>query len=592
MTKRRKLVWRLLLSYLLITLGALIAAGGYSLRSLEKTLLEQAANSLTQRARMLAIQAAPHLDPLDPPAVDALCKRNGWASGTRFTVIAADGTVLGDTHETPRNMDNHGGRPEVAAALAGGIGQSSRFSDTLQQTSFYVALPAPEDGTPVAVVRAGIPMSWMNRQLSAVRLELALIGLVVAALALLVTLAISRQFSRRVDELKEGAARFAGGELAHRLPVPEPEELAGLAESLNRMAEELERRMQTVVSQRHRLETVLSSMQEGVIAVSREERILSINPAAARWFEIDPDRARGKSIPEVVRNLAVQKFIARSLEGLVAQEDDVTVYRSGERILNIKSSPLLDVGPEPIGVLVVFGDVTQLRRLESMRRDFVANVSHEIKTPLTAIKGFVETLHQGSVEDPQEAARFLGIISKHVDRLNTIIEDLLMLSRIENEGEAGEIKREKVRLGEVIQNAVQICRPPADEKRIPIALSGDLDAEAAIDPVLLEQAVVNLLDNAIKYSGPEKSVQVSAAVSSDEIRIQVRDQGIGIEKKHLPRLFERFYRVDKARSRALGGTGLGLAIVKHIAQAHGGHVSVESRPAEGSLFTIHLPRNP
>jgi two-component system phosphate regulon sensor histidine kinase PhoR len=333
-------------------------------------------------------------------------------------------------------------------------------------------------------------------------------------------------------------------------------------------------------------------MQEGVIAVSREERILSLNPAAARWFEIDPEKSRGKTIQEVLRNLAVQRFVAGCLESRVSLEDDITVYRSGERILNIKSSPLLDVGPEPIGVLVVFTDVTQLRRLENMRRDFVANVSHEIKTPLTAIKGFVETLHQGGVEDPAEAARFLGIIAKHVDRLNTIIEDLLMLSRIENESEAGEIKREKVHLREVLQNAVQICRPRADEKRIRVELSGELDTAAAIDPVLLEQAVVNLLDNAIKYSDPDKKVQIQVATSDNEVRIRVQDHGIGIEKKHLPRLFERFYRVDKARSRSLGGTGLGLAIVKHIAQAHGGHITVESRPGEGSLFSIHLPRDP
>jgi two-component system phosphate regulon sensor histidine kinase PhoR len=225
-----------------------------------------------------------------------------------------------------------------------------------------------------------------------------------------------------------------------------------------------------------------------------------------------------------------------------------------------------------------------------MRRDFVANVSHEIKTPLTAIKGFVETLLQNTVATPEEEARFLGIISKHVDRLSAIIDDLLMLSRIENEGERGDIKREKTRLRDIFQNAAQICRPRADEKGIQIELGGDEELAAMVDPVLLEQAVVNLLDNAVKYSDPEKTVLIQAQTVDHEIQIRVQDHGIGIEKKHLPRLFERFYRVDKARSRAIGGTGLGLAIVKHIAQAHGGQVTVESRLGEGSLFTIHLPR--
>jgi two-component system phosphate regulon sensor histidine kinase PhoR len=273
-------------------------------------------------------------------------------------------------------------------------------------------------------------------------------------------------------------------------------------------------------------------------------------------------------------------------------EDDIAVYRNGERTLNIKSAPLSDMGPEPIGMLIVFSDVTQLRRLEDMRRDFVANVSHEIRTPLTAIKGFVETLHQNTVATPEEAERFLGIISKHVDRLNTIIEDLLMLSRIENEGESGDIKREKTRLRDLFQNAMQICRPRADEKRIQIELAADEGLAAMVDPVLLEQAMVNLLDNAIKYSDPEKKVRIQARTVGNEVQIHVQDHGIGIEKKHLPRLFERFYRVDKARSRAMGGTGLGLAIVKHIAQAHGGQVTVESSLGEGSLFTIHLPRDP
>jgi two-component system phosphate regulon sensor histidine kinase PhoR len=395
-----------------------------------------------------------------------------------------------------------------------------------------------------------------------------------------------------MQELKQGAARLAEGELAHRLAIPDSEELAGLAESLNRMAAQLESRLQTVVSQRNQLETVLSSMLEGVIAVSRDERILSVNQAAARWFDLDPEKVRDRSLPEAIRTLAIQKFVKRSLTSRTPVEDDVTVYRNGERILNIKSAPLLDVGPEPIGMLLVFSDVTQLRRLEDMRREFVANVSHEIKTPLTAIKGFVETLHHNIVDTPEEARRFLGIISKHVERLNTIIEDLLMLSRIENEGERGDIRRENTRLHDILCDAAQICRPQADEKRIRIEIAGDEELAAMVDPVLLEQAVVNLLDNAVKYSNPEKPVRVLARTADHEIQIQVQDHGIGIEKKHLPRLFERFYRVDKARSRALGGTGLGLAIVKHIAQAHGGHVAVESRPGEGSRFTIHLPRDP
>ncbi len=592
MKTRKKFIWRLFFSYIFIAIGALVAAGWYFVHSLDAFLRDLVVVELSERARLLQYQILPHLEPFDPAAVDTICKQSGKAAETRFTVILPSGAVIGDTWETPQNMDNHAGRPEVAGALAKGQATSKRFSNTLQQNVIYVAIALKRDSQSLAVVRAAIPLARMETQIARIRAEFLGIGAIVALLALGVTFAISRQYGRKMQELKQGAARLAEGELAHRLAIPDSEELAGLAESLNRMAAQLESRLQTVVSQRNQLETVLSSMLEGVIAVSRDERILSVNQAAARWFDLDPEKVRDRSIPEAIRNLAIQKFITRSLKSRAPVEEDVTVYRNGERILNIKSAPLLDVGPEPIGMLIVFSDVTQLRRLEDMRREFVANVSHEIKTPLTAIKGFVETLHHNIVETPEEARRFLGIISKHVDRLNTIIEDLLMLSRIENEGERGDIQRENTRLRDIFQNAAQVCRPQADEKRIRIELAGDEELAAMVDPVLLEQAVVNLLDNAVKYSNPEKPVRVLARTADHEIQIQVQDHGIGIEKKHLPRLFERFYRVDKARSRALGGTGLGLAIVKHIAQAHGGHVTVESRLGEGSLFSIHLPRDP
>ena len=237
----------------------------------------------------------------------------------------------------------------------------------------------------------------------------------------------------------------------------------------------------------------------------------------------------------------------------------------------------------------MFNDVTQLRRLEDMRRDFVANVSHEIKTPLTAIKGFVETLRLGEVDKPEESERFLGIIQKHVDRLSFIVEDLLSLSRIEQEDERKAIQIEKGKILDVLKSAVQICRSKAEDKKIEIKHTCEAHLTSSFDSSLLEQAVVNLLDNAIKYSEPNSTIHLKANLENSEMKIIVEDRGIGIAKKHLPRLFERFYRVDKARSRNLGGTGLGLAIVKHIAQAHGGNVTVESTLGEGSVFTIHLP---
>jgi two-component system phosphate regulon sensor histidine kinase PhoR len=391
--------------------------------------------------------------------------------------------------------------------------------------------------------------------------------------------------------MKKSAGHFATGDFSHRVAAPDSEEMAGLAEALNQMASQLDNRIKTIINQRNELETVLSSMREGVVAFDNRERIISMNRAASVLFECDPVECEDRNIQEVVRNLPLQQFIRKAISGREPEEDDIVLYQNGEKILNLKSSPLLDAGQEQIGTLVVINDVTQLRRLENMRKDFVANVSHEIKTPLTAIKGFVETLHRGGVDKPEEAERFLGIIQKHVDRLSSIIDDLLSLSKIEQEDERQTIQFELKPIRDIFRSAVQICRSKAEEKNIDINISCEEELTSYFDPTLLEQAVVNLLDNAIKYSEPNSAIHLRASLNDAEVKIMVEDQGIGIAKKHLPRLFERFYRVDKARSRKMGGTGLGLAIVKHITQAHGGQVTVKSTLGRGSTFTIHLPKS-
>ncbi len=593
MRKRTRLVWRLFGSYTLIVFGTLLATGWYFVYTLETFLVNGVVAELSGRARLIQPQLLPHLDPLDAAAVDAVCKRSGADSGTRFTVILSSGRVVGDSWETPANMENHAGRPEVAAALAQGTGISRRYSTTMQRDIIYVAQALGLQGGPSpAVVRAAIPLARVEEELARVRARLIGIGSLIALLALGVTLMISQRHSRSVRELQQAAARLAQGDLAHRVEATGAEELAGLADTVNRMAEQIEARMQAVVRQRNQLEAVLSSMLEGVIALDREERVISLNPAAARWFNIPQEKIRDRSLQEVIRDLAFQNFVARSLQSPAPIEEDMVVSQNGERILNIRSTPLRGAGAESSGTLIVFNDVTQLRRLEEIRRDFVANVSHEIRTPLTAIKGFVETLHHGQVENPDEARRFVGIIARHVDRLNAVIEDLLLLSRIENAAEAAPIRTESIHLRDIFENALQICRHRADAKRIRITIAAKAALSASVDPVLLEQAVVNLLDNAIKYSDADRAVEITARADGPQVRISVQDHGIGIERKHLPRLFERFYRVDKARSRSLGGTGLGLAIVKHIAQAHGGRVTVESALGQGSRFTIHLPLHP
>jgi two-component system phosphate regulon sensor histidine kinase PhoR len=591
MKKRRRLLWQLFPSYLLITLISLLAASWYASEAMRHFFLDQTATDLKARAALLEKQITGLLLPLQKNAVDSICKEAGRLSATRITVILPDGTVIGDSRETPRLMDNHANRPEIITALAGQTGRSLRFSKTLMQRMLYVAVPVKDRQSVVAVLRTSLPATAVETEIRSIQLKIALGGCIIALLAAGISWVVSRRISHPIEQMKKSAEQFAGGDLSYRLVSPATEEMAGLADAMNQMAAQLGDRIETIISQRNQLETVLASMLEGVIAVDTEERIVTINRAAAQLFENEPANCQGKSIEEVIRSPAMQQFIRHSLRNKSPSEEDITVFQNEERVIDVKGSPLLDTNQHQIGTLMVFHDVTQLRRLENMRRDFVANVSHEIKTPLTAIKGFVETLQQGNVEKAHEKERFLGIIQKHVDRLNAIVEDLLALSRIEQEDERKEIKFEKVNLSDLFRAAIQLCRPKAEEKKIRIDLDCEKDATAIFDPALIEQAVVNLLDNAIKYSDSQSSITLKSHQQNSEVIISVQDHGIGIAQKHLPRLFERFYRVDRARSRNMGGTGLGLAIVKHISQAHGGHVSVESKLGEGSCFSIHLPQN-
>jgi two-component system phosphate regulon sensor histidine kinase PhoR len=589
MARKKRLLWQLYPSYLLIIIISLFAVTWYASKSLRHFFLEQRAADLEARALLFEQQILEYLDPPNINRIDQLCKNIGLRSSTRITVILPSGKVIGDSEGVPASMDNHADRPEVLQALTGRLGMSTRYSRTLKEDMMYVAIPTKKGAKNIAVIRTSIPVTAIDDALKDIQIKIAVGGLIISFFAAILCLLISRRISHPLEEMKQGSEHFARGDLEYRLSVPDSEEMGGLAKAMNQMAIQLDDRIKAVIKQRNELKAVLSSMVEGVIAVDMDENIINMNHAAAQMLKTVPSEAQGRSIQEVVRNTALLQFVANALSSHEAFEGDIALHSDGQRILNGHGTVLHDGEGNRIGALIVLNDVTRLRKLENIRSEFVANVSHEIKTPITAISGFVETLREGSIKEPEETERFLEIIKKHVNRLNTIIEDLLSLSRIEEQAEKKEIKLDVGSVKDVLRTAIQLCEVKAASKQIHLELFCNGAITAKINHPLLEQAVVNLLDNAIKYSNKGSAIQIKAEQTDDETVISVRDQGCGIDKEHLSRLFERFYRVDKARSRKLGGTGLGLAIVKHIVQAHRGRVSVDSMPGEGSVFTIYLP---
>jgi two-component system phosphate regulon sensor histidine kinase PhoR len=596
--RRPRLFWRIYATYLVVVVLCTAAVGFYAVRSVRDFYLDHTERELQARAALVREQVMPAITADTPQQLESLVQRLGQASGTRITVIAADrpgaakGVVLADSDSDPTLMENHATRPEFLTALLGRPGRAIRYSETLRQDFMYVAVPVTEDGRLTTIVRAAVPLTRVNDALASLYGSIAVSAIVAAVLAALIGLYVSRRISRQMNEIKVGAERLAAGDFTHKLFVPRVEEFASVAESINQMAEELDDKLRRLTHERNEREAVLASMVEGVLAVDTDERVIAVNAAAARLLDTDPAMAEGKAIQEIVRNPDLQHVVAQTLGGHRPVEADI-VMRVGAEERNLQANGTLlhgDGEGGDVGAVVVLNDVTRLKRLEAVRRDFVANVSHELKTPVTSIKGFAETLEDGALDDPDTARRFVRIIAGQADRLNSIIEDLLALSTLEQSGDSPLLQLEEADLCDVVAVALEVCGPKAEAKHVELRDTCPGRLLARVSPPLLEQAVVNLVDNAVKYSSEGGAVEVGLAEADDEFVISVSDKGPGIAREHLPRLFERFYRVDKARSRDLGGTGLGLAIVKHIAQIHGGRVSVESVVGGGSTFRVHLPR--
>lgn len=588
---RKRLLWQLFPSYLLITLFSIVAVAWFAVHELREFHLRQTIEDLTARAHLFQRYLAGRPLAEGTEGIDVLCKEIGKSFSTRITVILPDGRVVGDSERTPNLMDNHADRPEIQEALSGKTGWEMRRSSTLKQKMMYVAVPTYSNGRIAAIVRASLSVTAFEKALEAVYIKVALVVVGIIALTVVLCYFASKRLAYPLEKMKHGIMELTKGDLSYKLPIPDSEELGVLAEAMNEMAGELAERIRTITQQRNEQESIFGSMIEGVLAVDKEERVLRMNCAAEEILGENAQTAKGRFIQEVVPNPELRAFIKMALDSQGPTEGDIVWHGTKERFFQVRGTALRDPAGEGIGAVVVLNEVTRLYQLEQVRRDFVANVSHELRTPITSILGFAETLLDDDGKDAKDTEKFLTIIVRQANRLNAIIEDLLALSRIERQSEQKEVRLASGILKDVLRSAIQTCELRTAEQNISVNLICSDEMVANINAELLERAVANLVENAVKYSEENTQITIECVGGDHDIHIHVRDQGCGIAKEHQARLFERFYRVDKARSRKLGGTGLGLAIVKHIAQAHGGRVFVESAPGKGSVFTIILPRS-
>ncbi len=577
---------RLRLAPLWPALAALLVVATATALLLPGVLARETARDLEQELQL----ALPGLPP--PRAVSAadrdLQRRLQEIAQTthfRLTIIALDGTVLADSDrsfEQLAAMENHAHRPEVVAALERGAGHSVRHSDTIGIDTVYAARLARAPGGGAWIVRLARPVGSLATLRGHLVRSLLLSALVAAAAALAISWWLTRTLFRPLSGLIASAGRIGDGDYDSRVAIPEHEELAALGHALARIASGAKRQLLAVAAERDHLGSTVASMADGVLVVDAGGRGQLANPAFRELFQL-PASAPAADLLDLAREPRLTDLIAAALRSGAPAAIDIERLEPAPRSLALRVTPLSGTG----GAVVVARDMTDVERLNRIRKDFVANVSHELKTPLAAIRGYAESLEDGGLEEPATARRFVGRILDQCRRLGELLDDLLTLSRLEGREPIRSL--EEVDLRELAGEAIELVTARAAAKEVELELAPGDSPDIRGDAEGLLRLLVNLLDNAIKYNRPGGQVSIALDQAGDEVVLAVRDTGIGIPAAHLPRIFERFYRVDSGRAREEGGTGLGLAIVKHVALAHGGRVEVESVAGSGSTFRIHLP---
>ncbi len=585
-----RLFWKLFLTYAGLVLLALSVCVAIVSGWQEEQLVEQVRRRLHDSATLLRDDLGETLTTGRSEALQQKVVLLGEQTKTRFTLVATDGVVLADSEQPGLaevvKMENHLSRKEFVLASHSGEGTSQRVSPTLGEPFLYVALAIKQDNFILGYVRAAQSMASIQQEVRSIRQLIWSVGLLVGFSGLVITYWLTQRIIRPIKELTVAAEDIATGNYPNRIEVHSSDEVGTLARSFEHMSRELQSREKQLRVSGQQQDAVLGGMAEGVLAVDARQQVLFANAAAGRALSFQPDEIVGSPLLEVVRSHELREIVEQTLRSGELCQGDLSWQADTMRTLNIHATPL--PGDPCPGVVLVLHDVTELKHLEGLRQQFIANVSHELKTPLSSIKAYTETLINGALGDSESAPRFLRRIDEQADRLHALILDMLSLARIEAGGAALELS--EIPLQQVIAACLTDCEERA--KAAQIELQNEAGSDSTIvraDEESLMQILDNLVDNAIKYTPSGGAIVIRCHQESTEAVIEVSDTGIGIAPEHLERLFERFYRVDKARSRELGGTGLGLSIVKHLCQTMGGSVSVESKLGQGSTFQVRIP---
>jgi len=580
----RSIYWKITIPLIILVLLGMGFLGVYITSSARNTQINHLKLQLVNEAELVAnISASSFADPAQQVNLNVVAQTIGAEINTRITFIALDGTVLGDNDQTAASMENHATRPEVQAALAGNIGQDTRYSTTLREYMMYAAVPVLSQGQKIGVARVALPLTTVESSVNSEVLTIITAVVIAAILFILIAALIARMITKPVRQITKAAVGITAGNLGQQIEIRTNDEIGRLAHAFNEMSQNLKTTIAAIVDERGNLATVLTNLTDGVVMTDAEEKLLLTNPAAERLFNFKKENVNGHPLIEAVHDYEIDEIVKKCLS--TTHEQTAQLETNG-RFIRVIAVPITT--GRSYSTLILFQDLTELRNLQTMRRELIGNISHDLRTPIAGIKAMVETLQDTAIDDKQVAWDFLTRINGEVDRLTQMVTELTELSHIET-GKA-ELRRVPTNLNYLIEEVVGQMRPQAESK--PVTITTDFNSNLPVikvDKDRIRQTLTNLVHNAIKFNNPGGKVTITTTFDNESAIVSMSDTGIGISKEDLPHIFERFYKADKARSQ--GGSGLGLAIAKHTIQAHGGNISVKSEEGKGTTITFDLPLN-